>query len=140
MSEVAQSCPTLCDPWTVACTRLLRPWDFLGKSTGEGCHFLLQGIFPTQGSNPGLPHCRQTLYRLSHPGSPGDSQRGCKKRNSPCRGLQLFSENGRGHQPIPKCQVGSSHFCFSDPNKKENHYTEKKLVDMVEGECDKLIE
>ena len=56
-------------PWTVACTRLLRPWDFLGKSTGVCCHFLLQGIFPTQGLNPGLPHCRQTLYRLSHRGS-----------------------------------------------------------------------
>ena len=56
-------------PWTVAYTRLLRPCDFLGKSTGEGCHFLLQGIFPTQGSNPGLPHCRQTLYHLSHQGS-----------------------------------------------------------------------
>ena len=35
-----------------------------------GCCFLLQEIFPTQGSNPGLPHCRQTLYRLSHQGSP----------------------------------------------------------------------
>ena len=35
-----------------------------------GCHFLLQGIFPTQGLNPGLLHCRQTLYRLSHQGSP----------------------------------------------------------------------
>ena len=33
------------------------------------CHFLLQGIFPTQGSNPGLLHCRQTLYCLSHQGS-----------------------------------------------------------------------
>ena len=39
-SEVAQSCPTLCDPMD---TRLLRPWDFLGKSTGVGCRFLLQG-------------------------------------------------------------------------------------------------
>ena len=39
-SEVTQSCPTLCDPMD---TRLLRPWDFLGKSTGVGCHFLLQG-------------------------------------------------------------------------------------------------
>ena len=48
-------------PWTVACTRLLRPWDFLGKSTGLGCHFLFQGIFPTQESNPGLRQCRQTL-------------------------------------------------------------------------------
>ena len=57
-------------PWTVACTRLLQPWDFLGKSTGVGCHFLLQGIFLTQGSNPGLLHCRQMLYRLSHQGSP----------------------------------------------------------------------
>ena len=39
-----------------------------------GYHFLLQGIFLTQGSNPGLPHCRQTLYHLSHQGSPpGDS-------------------------------------------------------------------
>ena len=47
-------------------TRLLCPWDFPGKSTGVDCHFLLQGIFPRQGSNPGLPHCRQTLYRLSY--------------------------------------------------------------------------
>ena len=50
-------------PWTVAC-RLLHSWDFPGKNTGVGCHFLLQGIFPTQGSNSGLPHCRQTLYHL----------------------------------------------------------------------------
>ena len=47
-------------------TRLLCPWDFPGNSTGVDCHFLLQGIFPNQGLNPGLPHCRQTLYRLSH--------------------------------------------------------------------------
>ena len=53
-------------PRIVACTKLLHPRDFPGKSTGVGCHFLLQGIFPTQGSNPGLSHCRQTLYRLSH--------------------------------------------------------------------------
>ena len=49
-------------------TRLLRPWDFPGKSTGVGCHFLLQGIFPTQGSNPGLPHCRQMLLTSELPG------------------------------------------------------------------------
>ena len=40
-----------------------------GKNTGVGCHFILQGIFPTQGSNLGLPHCRQTPYQLSHQGS-----------------------------------------------------------------------
>ena len=50
--------------------RLLCPWDCPGNSTGVDCHFLLQWIFLTHGSNPGLPHCRQTLYRLSHQGSP----------------------------------------------------------------------
>ena len=43
--------------------------DFPGSSTGVDCHFPLQGIFPTQGLNPGLAHCTQTLYRLSHQGS-----------------------------------------------------------------------
>ena len=51
-------------------TRLLSPWDSPGRNTGMGCHDLLQGIFPTQGSNPGLPHCRRILYHLSHQGSP----------------------------------------------------------------------
>ena len=51
-------------------TRFLSPWNFPGKSTGVGCHFLLQGIFPTQWSNPSLRHCRQTLYHLSHQESP----------------------------------------------------------------------
>ena len=41
-----------------------------GQNTRVGSHSLLQGIFPTQGSNPGLPHCRQSLYQLSHQGSP----------------------------------------------------------------------
>ena len=56
-------------PWTVA-YQAVHPWNFPGKNTGVGCHFLLQEIFPTQGLNPGLPHCRQTLYCLSHQGSP----------------------------------------------------------------------
>ena len=47
-------------PWTVACQAPLL-WDSPGKKSGMGCHFLLQGIFPTQGSNPGLPHWRQML-------------------------------------------------------------------------------
>ena len=44
--------------------------DSPGVNTGVGCHSLLQGIYPTQGSNPGLPHCRQILYHLSHRRSP----------------------------------------------------------------------
>ena len=46
--------------------RLLCPWDSPGKNTGVSCHFLLQGIFPTPGTNTGLPHCRQILCHLSH--------------------------------------------------------------------------
>ena len=49
---------------------LLSPWDSSGKNTGVGCHFLLQGIFPTQVLNLGLLHCREFLHCLSHQGSP----------------------------------------------------------------------
>ena len=49
---------------------LYSPWNSSGQNTGVGCLSLLQGIFPTQGSNPGLPQCRQILYQLSHKGSP----------------------------------------------------------------------
>ena len=47
---------------------LLHPWGFPGNNAGVGCHFPLQRIFPTQGSNPALLHCRQMLYHLSHQG------------------------------------------------------------------------
>ena len=46
------------------------PWNSPGQNTGVGSLSLLQGIFPTQGLNPGRPHCRQILYQLSHQGSP----------------------------------------------------------------------
>ena len=45
-------------------------WDSPGQNTGVGSHSLLQGIFPTQESNQGLPHCRWILYQLSYQGSP----------------------------------------------------------------------
>ena len=69
-SEVAQSCPTLCNPMHCSLPGSSVHGNFSGKSTGVGCHFLLQGIFLTQGLNPGLPHCRQMLYWLSCQGSP----------------------------------------------------------------------
>jgi len=50
--------------------RLLCPWDFLGKNIGVGCHFLLQGIFPTQGSNPHLLNWQVDSSPLSHWGNP----------------------------------------------------------------------
>ena len=57
--KVTQSCLTLCDPWNSP-----------GQNTGVCSLSLLQEIFPTQGSDPGLPHCRQILYQLSIKGSP----------------------------------------------------------------------
>ena len=67
--SVTQSCPTLCHP--MCCSpRLPHSRDFPGKNTGVDFHFLLQGIFLTQGLNLGLLHCRQTLYCVSHQGSP----------------------------------------------------------------------
>ena len=61
--KITQSCLTLCNP-------VERPWNSPGRNSGVGSLPLLQGIFPTQGSNPGLPHCRQILYQLNHKGSP----------------------------------------------------------------------
>ena len=57
-------------PYGLWPSRLLCLWDFLGQNTGGSCHFLLQGIFPNQGSNLGLRHCRWILYQLNHQGSP----------------------------------------------------------------------
>ena len=56
--------------WLFAIPWLYSPWNSPGKNTGVGSLSLLQGIFPTQGLNPGLPHCRQILYQLSQKGSP----------------------------------------------------------------------
>ena len=57
-------------PYGLKPARLFHPWDFPGKNTGAGYHFLLQGTFQTQGSNLGLLRCGQTLYHLSHQGIP----------------------------------------------------------------------
>ena len=70
---VCISCSVMSDslrPHGLQPSRFLCPWNSPGKNTGVGCHFLLQGIFPTQGSNLGLLYCRQILYCLSHQGSP----------------------------------------------------------------------
>ena len=64
--SVTQSCPTLCDPIDGSPPGSSVHGDSPGKNTGVGCHFLLQGIFPTQGSNPDPPHCRQILSQLKH--------------------------------------------------------------------------
>ena len=79
-------------PQTVARQAPLSTGGSPDKNTGVDCHPLLQGIFPTQGSNPGLPHCRCILYYLRHQGSP----RGVG-------GLYLFP----GDLPNPGIKLGS---------------------------------
>ena len=69
---VCVSCSVVSDslqPHRLQPARLPCPWNSPGKNTGVGCHFLLQGIFLTQGLNLGLPHCGQILYHLSQPSS-----------------------------------------------------------------------
>ena len=64
-----KSHPTLCDPMDYSSPDSSVHGDSPGKNIRGDCHALLQGIFPTQGLNPRLPHCRQILYYLSHQGS-----------------------------------------------------------------------
>ena len=68
-----------CLKWSESCSvmsnslwshGLYSPWNSSSQNTGVGSYSLLQGIFPTQGSNPGLWHCRWILYQLSHYGDP----------------------------------------------------------------------
>ena len=62
--KAAQLCLTLCDPMDYT-----GPWNSPGQNTGMVSLSLLQGIFPTQGLNPGLLHCRQILDQLRHQGN-----------------------------------------------------------------------
>ena len=82
---VAQSCPTLCDPMDCSLPDSSVHGDSPGKNTGVGCHALLQGIFPIQGYNPGLPHCRQISLPTEPPGKPNQ---GSPTKASAVKGLR----------------------------------------------------
>ena len=69
-SEVAQSCLTLCDPIDCSLSGSSVHGIFQARVLEWIAISFSRGIFPTQESNPGLPHCRQTLYCLSHQGIP----------------------------------------------------------------------
>ena len=68
LTVVTELCPTLMPPHGLLPTRLLCPWDFPGKNTGANCHFLLQGVFTTQGLNLHLLHWQ--VESLPLPGEP----------------------------------------------------------------------
>ena len=93
MCLVTQSCLTLCNPVDCSPPGSSVRGDSPGKNTGVGCRALLQGIFPTQGSNTGLLHCRRILYHLSHQGSP--------------RILEWVASPSPGDLPNPGIKTGS---------------------------------
>ena len=127
--KAAQSCPTLCDPMDYTVHGILQ-----GQDTGVSSLSLLQGIFPTQGLNPGIPHCGQILYQLNHKGSPPPPKK--KKTNSWTGTLNqtlqsqlqsycsLSHRKGRGHmgpagsqQSPPDSGVGSGTHLRPAPSK-----------------------
>ena len=93
-------------------TRLFCPLDSPGKNTGVQCHALLQGIFLTQGSNPGLPHCGQILYQLSHQRSPYKCRR---RRRHKRRRFDPWVRKipwRRAWQPIKLFDIGLYNVCI----------------------------
>ena len=104
---VTQSCLTLCNPRDCSPPGSSVHGDSLGKNTGAGCHALLQRIFPIQGLNPGLPHCRWILYHLSHQGSPGMLERvayAFSRGIFPTQGSSWFLLHCRQILYQPSCQ------------------------------------
>ena len=87
---VAQSCLTLCDLMDYSPSDSSVYGILQSKNTGRGCQPLLQGIFLTQGLNPGLPHCRQIPYHLSHQGS-HSAVRGLWEKSHHVRGVEKES-------------------------------------------------
>ena len=101
--KITKLCLTLCDPMDCTPPAFCCPRDFPGKNTGVGCHFLLQGIFPTQGSSPGLLHYRQILYHLSHQRSPlaqfSSVAQSCPTLCDPINCKEIQPVHSKGDQP-----------------------------------------
>ena len=97
-SQSLQSCPTFCNPMDCSPPGSSVHGDSPHKNTGVGCHALLQGIFPTQGSNPGLPHCRKILYQLSYQGK---SAAAAAKSLQSCPTLCNYIDGSSPGSPIP---------------------------------------
>ena len=96
-------------------------------NTGVGSHALLQGIFPIQGSNPGLPHCRRILYQLSHQGSPGGLRQQTFKAHS-SRGWEVWDQgDSRVSGENPPSGLHPSSSCVSS------------LVEGKKGSSDLLV-
>ena len=97
---------------------LYSPWNTPGQNTGDGSLSLLQGIFPTQGSNPGLPHCRQILYQPSHQGSIGGFSGRNRSLAQPLPGFILWTICPLSVHPVCSwAHLYASH-CWAGPWRK----------------------
>ena len=81
----SESCSVLSD--CLQPNGLYNPWNFLGQNTRVDSLFHLQGIFPTQGLNPGLPHCKWILSQLSHTGCQENHKEKCLTPGSSVHGI-----------------------------------------------------
>ena len=119
-------------PRELQSTRPLCSWDSPDKNTGVSCHFLLQGIFPIQRSNPHLlcfPHCRQILSPLSHRKSPPTTHTHIyaytkiESENKKNPQLRTINKTAR-IEDITKGMKSRVVTCFSDKNKAKSGSTE----------------
>ena len=101
---VTQSCPILFNPMNCILPGSSVHGDSPDKNTGVCCRVLLQGIFPIQGWNPGLPHSKQILYHLNHQGSPSNSRSSIKIWQNQAGSLSVAG--GFGHS-ICSCPFSS---------------------------------
>ena len=114
---IANLCPTLLQPYGLYPSRLLCPWNSPGKNTVVGSHFLLQGLFPTQGSNPCLLyllHCRRILC---HQGSPV---------------VKTLPPNARGMSSLPGWAAKVPHALRPEnQNMKQKQYCKWSILKIV---------
>ena len=86
--------------WPFVTLWIYSSWSSPGYNTGVGSLSLLQGIFPTQGSNPDLLHCRQILYQLNHKESPYNNMEKSQRNNAISKKLSIVPHRP---WPIPIC-------------------------------------
>ena len=110
-------------PHGLGLARLFCPWDSSGKNTGVGCHFLLQKSFPTQGSNPDLQHCRQTLYHLSHQG--GSRKERNNKDEEHRKTCQTFFKSLRNGKLSALCFCMPKWLCLTNDQIKSLKHVEQ---------------
>ena len=131
---------TLCDLWTVAHQTPLSMGILQARMQERGCCALLQGIFPTQGWNPGLLHCRQILYCLSHQGSPLTALGTVNGsvwlqvcRVGPVKSWEMGSPQATEHREIQKALWDFLGLCFQPGGNEEvvsDYVTLGKLLNL----------